>query len=99
MVEDTIRGSITRTAQASYLSLDPEIRQLIFANLHRVVRNALSAGVRPILLCQPDVRRFVRVMLSDDLPDLAVLSYQELPGHLVIHPLGRVTLEGELAAA
>ena len=43
-------------------------------------------------LPQADVRRFVRRLVEVELPDVTVLSYQELAPEVTVQPLGRVAI-------
>lgn len=78
-IEDVIRGAISQTAAGSFLTLSPAAGRDIVAS----IRRALSAGSdalrrRPVLLTQPDVRRFVRKLIESELPDARVVTYSEL---------------------
>jgi type III secretion protein V len=58
------------------------------------VGRTLSGAASPILLTQSDVRRFVRRLLENELPEVTVLSYQELDPTVTVQPLGRIGLKG-----
>jgi type III secretion protein V len=45
-----------------------------------------------VILTAGNIRRFVRKLVETDLPQVAVLSYDELPNELTIQPLGRACL-------
>ena len=44
----------------------------------------------PVVLTQPDVRRFIRRLLEVELPTLVVLSYQELIPEVSVQPIARI---------
>jgi type III secretion protein V len=97
-IEDTIRSGIQSTARSVMLALEPEIARTIIASIGQVVRPIVASGARwPALLVSGDIRRLVRKLVESDFPRLAVLSYEELPGDLPIHPLGRATLVDQAA--
>ena len=52
----------------------------------------VAKGKRPILLTHAEIRRYVKKLVETDLPSVAVLSYDELPSDLTIHPMGRATI-------
>jgi type III secretion protein V len=86
-VEDTIREAIQRTAGGTYLALAPDVaRDIVDA------ARAELAGASPplVVLTQADVRRFLRRLLETDLPDVTVLSYQELAPEVMVQPIGRI---------
>ena len=47
---------------------------------------------RPVLLTSMDIRRYVKKIIEQELPELPVLSYQELTPEITIQPLGRISL-------
>ncbi|MCK6545415.1 type III secretion system export apparatus subunit SctV [Myxococcota bacterium] len=98
VIEDTVRAAITQVATGSYVALEPEIRRTIVLSIARTLRPVVAQGVRPIILTSAEIRRYVRKLLEDDLPEATVLSFQELPPQLTIQPLGRALLHEELAA-
>jgi type III secretion protein V len=92
MIEETVRGAISRTAAGSFLTLAPAAaRDVVTA-----VRRALEplGEPRPPVLTQPDIRRFVRKLLEVDLPDVKVVSYAELLPEIAVKPLAKATLAG-----
>lgn len=87
-IEDAVRESIQRTAAGSYLAMPPDMARDVIASVQR----ACGGDPHPILLTQADVRRFLRRLLEVEIPDVAVLSYQELAPETSVEPLGRISL-------
>ncbi len=95
MVEDTIRRAITRTPNGSYLSLAPQPARDILTAVRRALAEGGSApGAMPVILTQPDIRRYVRKLIEAELPDVTVLSFAELLPEIALRPLARVNLAG-----
>lgn len=92
-IEDTISGAIQRTSTGNYLALDPETTQELLKTLRREFGNLPATAQRPVIVTDMEIRRYVRRLTEMDLPDLAVLSYQELAPELNIQPLGRISLK------
>jgi type III secretion protein V len=88
-IEDTIRDAVQRTATGSYLALPPASARDV---LDAVRRGTAAAQGRVIVLTQSDVRRFLRRLIEVELPDVVVLSYQELDPTVTVQPLGRIGL-------
>ena len=87
IIEETIRDSIQRTATGSYLALAPDAAR----DLIEAVRSARKAAPScEILLTQSDVRRFLRRLVEVELPQMTVLSYQELDPAIAVQPLAKV---------
>ena len=94
MVEDVITDGIVQEPGGTYLALPPDIRESIMDAARQTLEPVLRAGARPIILTHASIRRFVRKALEANLPGVVVLSFEELPGHLNVHPIGRVRLAG-----
>ena len=87
MIEDAVRDAIQRTSAGSYLALPPQMAREIVAAISAECGRDLGGAV---LLTQADIRRFLRRLVEVELPDLKVLSYQELSPEAQVQPLGRV---------
>jgi len=46
-------------------------------------------GVAPVILTQPDIRRFVRKLLESEFPDVSVVSFAELLPEVALKPVAR----------
>ena len=90
-LEETIRSAIQRTAAGSFLALAPAAARDIVQAVRRAVATFPAPG-RPVLLAQPDVRRFVRKLLEVELPELDVISPVELAPELSVRAVARATL-------
>ena len=93
LIEDTVRRAITRTPSGAFLTLPPQAA----ARRHRVnpagprLGAGARAGQRPVVLTQPDIRRFVRKLLEPELPDVWVVSFAELLPEVALRPVARAT--------
>jgi len=91
-MEDLLRDKIQRSDYGSYLSLDPGLAQKILANIHQAFDKVAHLHAQPILLCSPLLRRHIRKFLDRFLPQVVVLSHNELTQQTKIQSLGTVTL-------
>lgn len=89
-IEETIRGSVSRTSAGSFLTLSPAAGRDIVSAVKRAL--GAAAGPRPVVLTQPDVRRFVKKLVEVELPDVAVVSYAELLPELAIRPVAKASV-------
>jgi len=90
LIEDTIRRAITRTPAGTFLSLSPPATRDVLASLQRAIRSVAQVAdgaPRMVILAQPDVRRFVRMLSAVDFPDVPVISQNELLPETAIRPL------------
>ena len=90
-IEETIRNSIRQTSAGSYLSLSPDISKRIVQRIRDKALPVLSNGSPCSLITAMDVRRYIRRMIESELPELPVLSYQELAVDVTLQPVARVT--------
>ena len=90
-IEETIRNAIRQTSAGSYLSLSPDISKRIVQRIREKALPVLSNGSPCSLITAMDVRRYLRRMIETELPELPVLSYQELANDITLQPVARVT--------
>ncbi|MGY6499357.1 MAG: flagellar biosynthesis protein FlhA [Acidimicrobiales bacterium] len=93
MLEQALLNSVQPGEDGRFLAIDAvQAERLSRALADRLVV-AEQTGMSPILVCAPTLRGALRRFLSRVIPQLAVLSYDELADHLTIETLGTVTLE------
>jgi type III secretion protein V len=90
-IEETVRNAIRQTSAGSYLSLSPDISKRIVQRIRDKALPVLSNGSPCSLITAMDVRRYIRRMIESELPELPVLSYQELANDITLQPVARVT--------
>ncbi len=79
--EQEIAESLVQTADGEFLAMDPNRAAALVEGCAAQVDEALARGGRPVLLCSARVRRHLRRLTEQRLPQLAVCSYNEiLPG-------------------
>lgn len=94
-IEDVIRGAISQTTAGSFLTLSPAAGRDIVASIKRALATASEElKRRPVLLTQPDVRRFVRKLIESDLPGARVVTYSELLPETTIRAACVASLRG-----
>ncbi len=96
LIEDTVRRAITRTPAGAFLTLAPQAARDVIASIRRALASAPAGehGQRPVVLTQPDIRRFVRKLLEPELPDVWVASFAELLPEVALKPVARATAAG-----
>ena len=53
-------------------------------------------GLPPVVLCSPKARSHVKEATRRKLPNLAVLSYVEIPSDISVEPVGEIRVEGNV---
>jgi len=89
-VENTIAGAVRERPEGSYLSLAPQMTREFLDAVGDEVRADVDAGRAPILLTDQRVRRYIKRLVSLELPQVVVLSFQELDPAMRVQPLGRI---------
>lgn len=91
-VEQLLRDSLQQTEHGSFLALDPQKAQELYQQLQQVVERAGHLGYQPIVLCAPVVRIFFKRLTERFMPNLVVLSYNELDPNLQVQSVGMVSI-------
>jgi flagellar biosynthesis protein FlhA len=91
-VEKLITENVQGSDQGAYLALDPRISQQIYQRLAEQVQGLTALGHSPIVLTSPNIRMHVRKLIERVLPDVAVLSYNELDATVDVQSGGVVNL-------
>ncbi|WP_436796437.1 flagellar biosynthesis protein FlhA [Desulfuribacillus alkaliarsenatis] len=91
-IENIITENIHQDDQSSYLAINPETSQQIYQAIHSQVARLIETGQMPILLVAPNIRYHVRRLIEPVLPDVVVLSYNELESTIEVQSVGMVEL-------
>lgn len=89
-IEESIAQNIIQTERGQELSLDPKLTQTILASLNERIEEATSMGEKMIVLCSPVVRRHFKRLTEKFIPNLIVVSHNELSPEINIRSLGTV---------
>jgi flagellar biosynthesis protein FlhA len=80
-LEQEVAEALVQTADGEFLALDPARAAALVDACAEQFDGALARGGRPILLCSARVRRHLRRLTEQRMPQLAVCSYNEIvPG-------------------
>ncbi len=92
-VEQAIVDSLEQTENGTFIALDPDIQSSIIHNTQQVANDLLERGTEPVVLCSPTVRFYFRRITEEPIPDLRVISYQEVEPSIEIEAVGKVDLQ------
>jgi flagellar biosynthesis protein FlhA len=87
-VEQELAGAIAQTTDGEYLAMEPGRAQALVAALRNQVEHAVARGTRPVLLCSARVRRHLRRLVEQAIPQLAVCSYNEIAPGISVETIG-----------
>ncbi|RMG63748.1 MAG: flagellar biosynthesis protein FlhA [Calditrichaeota bacterium] len=95
-IEQLITNSVQKQKQASStLGLPPAVVQQIHRSVAQCVEVALSHGYQPVIVCSPTIRAYFRKLIESALPDVAVISFGELPNEVRIESIAKVRIGNE----
>ncbi|OEG00490.1 flagellar biosynthesis protein FlhA [Vulcanibacillus modesticaldus] len=90
--EKKIAESVQHSEQGSYLSMDPNTTQIIYRNLSDEVNRLSQMGLQPIILTSPVTRMYLRQLIEKSMPDVPVLSFNELEPYVEVQSVGVVNI-------
>ncbi|MGO4258053.1 flagellar biosynthesis protein FlhA [Marmoricola sp. RAF53] len=90
-LEQQMLESLRPTEMGTVIAIDPEVGQSVLMQLANLMTEAENTGVRPVLVCSPQLRSAVRRLVRPSLHQLPVLSYSELVGADQVRSVGIVT--------
>ena len=98
-LEQEVAESLVQTADGEFLAMDPTRAGTLVDACAEQVEHALGRGGRPVLLCSARVRRHLRRLCEQRLPQLAVCSYNEIAPGVAVETTGVIGPADAMAAA
>lgn len=89
-LEEKIMSNIQHSEQGAFVALEPSEIQNMINNIATQVEQFTSFGLQPILLASPIVRIYVKRLIEQYIPNLIVISYNEIEPHVEIQSIGTV---------
>src|SRR5699024_4061573 len=77
-VEKLIAENIQQTEHGNYLSLDREDQQQIINIIREEAEKATINQDTQVILCSPAIRTYLKQLIERFMPQIVVLSYNEL---------------------
>jgi flagellar biosynthesis protein FlhA len=94
-IEETIKKSLQRTEQGTFLMIDPKIGSKIVTAFTQAVERASQKNIIPAILCSPIIRRHLRKLIERSLAYVPVISQAEIPIEIKIEVLEVIRLVRE----
>ncbi len=83
-LEERLMQAVVRTEQGTVLAIDPKDAQQIATRIARALETAVA---QPVLLCSPVLRPHLWRLFTRVLPQMGVLSHNEVPPHVKVAPV------------
>lgn len=90
--EKKIADALQQTEYGTFLSMPPEDSGKIIEMIGREAEKLSEMGQTPVILCSPAVRMHVRQLIERQIPNVPVLSYNELEPEVKIQSVGVVNV-------
>ncbi len=90
-VENMIQEALHTTDHGAYLALEPGFAQALINSLNKTLQKVTAAT--PVLLCTPTIRLHVKRLTERYLPNLAIISHNEIAPHMKVRSIGTVTVD------
>lgn len=91
-LEEKMRESVQQSEFGSYLAVDPELAQGLIDRLSQQYETLSSNGTVPIVLCAPVLRIYFKRLVERFIPQLVVLSYNEIEPGVNVEVIGMVSV-------
>lgn len=91
-VEELITNSLLQTEQGIQLVMDPQSAHQLIGNISYTIETHPEIAGQPILLTSPTIRRHIYKLISRFIPQLVILSHNELTADAHVTSVGSVEL-------
>jgi flagellar biosynthesis protein FlhA len=94
-IEQLILDNLRPSDYGNYVNLDPNVLQKLLKQITVQVERIVLNGYQPVILCAPIVRINLKRLTERQIPQLVILSYNELVQGVEVQALGMVVLDNE----
>ena len=91
-VESAISAANQQSEQGSHFALDPVTAQKIVNKLGRLLEKSSSLNYQPVIVCSAQIRCHFKKLVDQFIPNIPVLSYNEILSTVEIQSLGTLEL-------
>ena len=90
--ENKIVAGVKKSEQGSYLALDPVTIQKLMNALNEQIDRVKEVVPNPIILTSPIVRVYFKKLVDQFIPNITVLSFNEIDNTVQIQAVGNVAI-------
>jgi len=91
-VEQSLASAIRTVEEKPSMVLDPKTAEQVLKKLSEEAERMARSNLKPVLLCAPLIRRHLRRFTERLMPQLSILSLNEIPQHVGLRAFGVVKL-------
>ena len=89
-LEEKINSAIRQTSQGMQVSLEPRMAQVFINQLKGLMEASARKGIYPVMLTSPSIRAPLRKFLERFIPNIIILSSNELSSSVSLQPVSIV---------
>jgi flagellar biosynthesis protein FlhA len=93
-IENQISTNINQGGASGSMLVEPRLAEQLIRKLSSMVEAMHHDGRAPVLLCGPDLRRHLKAFTRRSIPNLSVLSVNEIPMRINLRSFDVVRVEG-----
>jgi flagellar biosynthesis protein FlhA len=91
-VEQTFTEAIQQTDQGTYIALNPDIASKIMGDLSDKLEKMAGMNYQPLVMCSSQIRPHFKKLVDRFIPQVGVLSYEEILPTVEIQSFGAVEI-------
>lgn len=92
-IENTILNSAKKSEHGTYLAIEPQVVQKIVEGVTEQIDKVKELIHQPIILTSPIVRIYFKKLIDQFLPNLTVLSFNEIDANIQIQAIGIIQIK------
>jgi flagellar biosynthesis protein FlhA len=92
MLEDKLIEAVGASERLGGVALEPSLTSRMLKSLEQSAQRAIQDGFQPILMCSAQVRLFLKRLSETMVPNLVVLSFNEVARGTNVKSIGMVTI-------
>lgn len=92
-IENTILNSAKKSEHGTYLAIEPQVVQRIVEGVSEQIEKVKELIHQPIILTSPIVRIYFKRLIDQFLPNLTVLSFNEIDTNIQIQAIGIIQIK------
>jgi flagellar biosynthesis protein FlhA len=91
-IESAVAAAVQPTDQGAQFTLDPNVAQKIVNNLAQKIEKCAALNYQPVVVCSGQIRGHFKKLVDRFIPNITVLSYDEILNNIEIQSLGALEL-------
>lgn len=92
-IESAMAAAVQSTDQGTQFALNPNVAQKIVNNLAQSIEKCAALNYQPVVVCSSHVRGHFKKLVDRFIPNITVLSYDEILSNIEIQSLGTLELK------